>query len=69
MKTQQNPKTFAGINHENQLVSSYINEPTKESDPILAFTGLTQENYVNPLYLRTGMVTSIANMSFGGLWM
>jgi hypothetical protein len=38
-------------------------------EPLCACTGLMQENYVNPAFLKAGMVANISNMSFVGLWL
>lgn len=62
MKTQKNFEVKPGV-------SPNIRQTLKKIKPVQMHTGLIQENYVNPRYLGAGMVSSISNMSFGGLWM
>jgi hypothetical protein len=62
MKTQKNFEVKPGA-------SPNIRHTLKKTKPVHMYTGLIQENYVNPRYLGAGMVASISNMSFGGLWM
>jgi hypothetical protein len=69
MKNLENFKLYRGFVRDVKLPASEILTIVKESEPGRSFTGQTQENYVNPKYLAVGVVASISNVSFGGLWL
>ncbi len=69
MKNWRNFKSNRGFINEVKLPASEIHPIVKESETGGMFTGQTQENYVNPKYLAMSVVSSISNVSFGGLWL
>ena len=68
MKTHSDLPANAGFKTEERKYSAPRSGNLKETAPACASTGLTQENYINPLYLRTGMGNSISNVSNWGAW-
>jgi hypothetical protein len=69
MKNWKNVKVNPGLKVREQVSAANNNPNAKQPEPVCAFTGLMQENYVNPAFLNAGMVANISNMSFVGLWL
>ena len=69
MKTWRNLKLNPGLKVREQMPAASNSPSAKIPEPLCACTGLMQENYVNPALLKAGMVASISNMSFVGLWL
>ena len=69
MKNWRNFKSNRGFISEEQVCSANAGPIAKEPEPMSVISGPTQENYVNPKFLGAGMVVSISNMSFMGLWL
>jgi hypothetical protein len=69
MKTRKHFKSNSMCKGAGRVLSSTSVAVGKDAGQSHNFTGMTQENYIDPRYLGAGMVTSISDMSFRGLWM
>ena len=69
MKNRKNFNSDPGYKGKEQGTSANAGPTVKEPEPVRAFRGQTQENYINPRYLAARMIVSISNMSFAGPWL
>ncbi|MEI7896827.1 MAG: hypothetical protein WCJ26_07300 [bacterium] len=68
MKNWINFRWNQGTCRNKQGYSDTSIQPVSKQAKNCTAPGSTQESYVNPKYLGTGIVTNISNISSWGLW-